>query len=244
MPLKVTGAKQLKLVSAFGRESVLDAKDGIAVLPVPELPVYVELAPGQSIEVIPTDWGPNLARADGVTVSSSGKPEHPVDAKIPNPTSKVVNGELENWYWSQVPAAQPWMSNVESFPAWVEIALPGPQKIARVIVFSAPPWQWQGSLLDYELQYEHDGRWVSLGRVQEPTETYQVFTATTRTTVDSFYSDRWIFQHEFSPVTVSKIRLLVNDVTWGGGATEAVAKAGGQTGPHQIMLREVEIYGK
>ena len=38
-----------------------------------------------------------------------------------------------------------------------------------------------------------------------------------------------------------KIRLLVHDTTWGGGATEAVVKAGGQTGPHHIMLREVEI---
>jgi hypothetical protein len=41
-----------------------------------------------------------------------------------------------------------------------------------------------------------------------------------------------------------RIRLLVHDVTWGGGATQAVSKAGGQTGPHQIMLREVELYGR
>lgn len=244
VPLKVTGPGDLKVVSAFGRTSTLRAVGGEALLPVAELPVYVELAAGQAIEVVPTAWGTNLARAEGVQVTSSGKPEHPVDAKIPNDTAKIVNGELENWYWSQVPAAQPWMSNVEAFPAWVEIALPAPQTISRVVVFSAPPWQWQGSLLDYELQYEQQGRWVTLGRVHEPTETFPVFTPTTRTSVDSFYSDRWVFQHQFSPIKASKIRVLVNDVTWGGGATADVVKAGGQTGPHQIMLREVEIYGR
>ena len=66
----------------------------------------------------------------------------------------------------------------------------------------------------------------------------------TRTSVDSFYSDRWVFTHEFQPVKTDALRLLVHEVTWGGGATEAVAKAGGQTGPHQIMLREVEIYDR
>ncbi len=240
--LKVTGPGRLKLVSAFGRESTIEAEQGRVLLPVPELPVYVELAAGQSLEVVPDAWGTNLARAKGVRVASSGKAEHPVDAKIPNSTDKVVNGELENWYWSQVPAAQPWMSNVDEFPAWVEVALPKAQTIGRVVIFSAPPWQWQGSLLDYELQYEQDGHWVTLERVKEPTETFRFFTPATRTSVDSFYSDRWIFQHAFAPIKTAKLRLLVHNVTWGGGATEDVAQAGGQTGPHQIMLREVEIY--
>ena len=80
--------------------------------------------------------------------------------------------------------------------------------------------------------------------MQEPLQTFKVFSPATRTSVDTFFSDRWIFQHEFPPITAAKIRLLVNEVTWGGGTTEDVTKAGGQTGPHQIMLREVEIYAK
>jgi hypothetical protein len=113
-----------------------------------------------------------------------------------------------------------------------------------VVVYAAPPWQWQGSLLDYELQYEKDGQWATIQRVQEPARTFKVFSPATRTSVDSFYSERWIFQHSFAPVKTARIRLLVHDVTWGGGATEDVTKAGGQTGPHQIMLREVEVFGK
>ena len=95
------------------------------------------------------------------------------------------------------------------------------------------------------MQYDDGGKWVTAEHVQEPLLTYPFFTASTRTSCDSYFSDRWIFQHHLAkPVTTSKLRLLVHEVTWGGGATEEVTKAGGQTGPHQIMLREIEIYGR
>lgn len=242
--LKVTGGEKLKIVSAFGIESELPVKAGLALLPVPELPVYVELAAGQSIEVVPKNWGENFARAEGVKATSSGANEHPADPKIDNSTLKIHNGQLENWYWSQKPESQPWLSNVEKFPAWVEIALPQPKEIARVVVFAAPPWQWQGSLLDFELQYHNGSDWVTLERCTEDPKTFKVYTPVTRTSVDSFYSDRWIFEYLGKPVKTDRIRLLVHEATWGGGATEIVGQAGGQTGMHQIMLREVEIYGK
>jgi len=41
----------------------LPVKDGHVLLPVPELPVYVELAAGQSIEVVPQNWGEKFAKA-------------------------------------------------------------------------------------------------------------------------------------------------------------------------------------
>ncbi len=161
-----------------------------------------------------------------------------------NVVSKLINGEQENWYYAQRPGQAPWMDNAATFPTWVEIRLPAPAAVARVIVYAAPPWQSQGTLLDYELQYERNGQWVTIEHVKEPTRTLCVFTPPTRTTVDSFFSDRWIFQHQFPPVTTQKIRLLVHDCTWGDGATKEETEAGGQTGPHQATLREVEIYGK
>ncbi len=249
--LEVKGGDSLHIVSAFGVESELPVKDGRAVLTVPELPVYVEPAKDQTIAVVPQDYGPDLALAPGATAVADGAPEYPTEKpgtpkekRINNDVGKIINGQFENWYWAQKKDDQPWMSNVKEFPAAVEVRLPKPTEVARVIVYAAPPWQLQGSLLQYELQYDDGGKWVTLDKVDEPTKTYKVWTPVTRTTVDSFYSDRWIFQHHFKPVTTSKIRLLVHDVTWGGGATKDVADAGGQTGLHQIVLREIEVYGK
>jgi hypothetical protein len=103
----------------------------------------------------------------------------------------------------------------------------------------------QSTLVDYELQYDDYGVWKSIERVQEPTRTYKVYTPFVRTSVDTFFSDRWVFQHHFKPVTTQKIRLLINATTFGGGATKLVPDAGGQSwGTPVLMLREVEIYGK
>ncbi len=243
--LAVNGGGSLRLVSAFGHTRDLPAAGGRVTLPVPELPVYVELAPGQTIEVVPADWGPNLARRAGVTAAASGTGTHPVDKSIRNDITKIINGELENWYWSQQKDDQPWMDDTKGFPAWVEVRLPEPTPVARVIVYAAPPWQWQGTLLDYELQIDRGGTWETVDRVREPSRVLKVFSPPTRTTVDQFASDRWVFQHHLpAPVTTGKVRLLVHDTTFGGGATKDVADAGGQTGPHQIMLREIELYAK
>ena len=237
------GGDKLHVVSAFGVEQDIPVKDGHATLAVPEIPVYVELAQGQTIEVSPMDWGSNLAMAPGVIAKASGTGEHPADKSIKNDIAKIHNGVLENWYYTQQKESQPWMDNTKEFPAWVELDLPKPTPVERVVIYACPPWQWQGTLQDYELQYDDNGKWVTLEHVQEPLRTFAVFTPPNRTTVDSFFSDRWIFQHHFKPVTTQKIRIFVYNTTFGGGAMKISDEAGGQTGPHQIDLREIEIYG-
>ena len=241
--LAVRGGASLHVVSAFGVTQDLPLAAGRVTLPVPELPVYVELAPGQTIQVVPVDFGPDLALAPGTTASASGTGVSPLDPSYPNDISKVINGVLENWYWNQGPGDHPWMDNTPGFPAWVQVTLPQTTKISHVVVYAGVPWQSDGSLLDYELQYDNNGQWATIEHVQEPTNVVGYFTPSVFTTVDSFYSDRCIFEHDFPAVSTSKIRLLVHDATWGGGANPAVVTAGGQTGPHQITLREIEVYG-
>jgi hypothetical protein len=242
--LKVTGATSLRVVSAFGVEQTVPVQAGKVLLTVPELPVYVQLQTGQTLDVVPTNWGRNLARSPGVVATAQGNPAHPKEANVPNDIAKITNGALENWYYRQVPRDQPWMSNVPRFPAWVELRLPARTSISRAVIYAAPPWQMQSTLLTYDLQYDDNGVWKTIERVREPTRTYKVWSPVLRTKVDSFFSDRWIFEHKFAPVTTQKIRLMVYDTTWGGGATKDVVDAGGQTGPHQITLREIELYAQ
>jgi hypothetical protein len=212
---------------------------------VPELPVYVELARGQVISVLPTQWGADLARMAGVTVTSSVPPETDPKREGINDIAKINNGELENWYYAQKPKTGPWTANNPTFPASVDINFPAPQSVSRVVVYAAPPWQGQSTLTDFEVQYDDNGNWVTLQHIVEPTKTFQVFSPPTRTSVDSFFSDRWLFPISFKPVTTSKIRLLVHMTTYGGGATKLVPEAGGQaSGTPDLVLREIEVYGK
>jgi hypothetical protein len=231
-------APSVHVVSAFGEERDVAAQNGSILLPVTEIPTYVEFT--GSLSVVPQSWGTNLAL--GKPVTSTVMSHHPSDASIINPTTKVTNGEFENWYYLQTQETKVWVDCSFTFPAWVEIDLQQPTTLDRVVIYSGVPWQWDGTLLDYDLQYDQNGSWVTLQTVQEPTRTMKTFTIANRTSVDSFFSDRWVFSHSFSPVTTRKLRVWVRDVTYGGGANQLVAEIGGQTGLRIINLREVEAY--
>ena len=243
--LIVRGGKTLKAVSPFGVAALLPVKAGRVTLPVSELPVYVELSAGQNLSVVPLNYGPNLARLPGVSIDAPGKAED---------LDKLHNGRFENWYYSQVGGSGPWTDGgawdkaqaaaPPPTPLAVTLTLPTAHKVVRAIVYASPPWQSQSTLLDFELQYDAGGVWKTLQRVKEPTRTFPVYSPNNRTTVDSFFSDRWVFPLSFPPVTTRRLRLLIHDATFGGGATKDIIAAGGQAGPRAVTLREIEVYEK
>ncbi len=244
--LKLSTNDPVKIVTAWGESSTRTPIKNRLALTVPEVPVYVELATGQTVDVAPTDWGADLALKS--TVTASGDSTHPAGAQIENSPAKLVNGELETWYLNQTNADYAWTSNQKEIsaahPLTVEIDLPSVQTFNRVLVYAAVPWQAGGSLLDYELQYDKNGVWTPLDHIVEPAKTFKVWTPFARSKVDQFYSDRDVFSHSFAPVTSGKIRLVINAVTVGGGALQMVQDAGGQTGYHQATIREIEVYNE
>ena len=241
--LAVRGGTKLHTVSAFGVEQDLSVTNGRVTLSVPEIPVYVELADKQEIDVMPLVWGDNLARNPNTVVTSSGGVLNPDDPKVPNPTSKLVNGEFESWYWTQQNTGDPWEADLRDGPVSIDFELPEAQPVEHVVIYCCPCWQRWGALLDYELQYDSKGKWVTIEHVKEPTRTLGVYSAPYLSTVDTFFSGRYIFRHDFASVTTKKIRLLINRATQGGGADMRVKEAGGQCGENFACIKEVEIYG-
>lgn len=80
--VKATGTSAT-VVSAFGVETTVPVVGGIATVPVGELPVYVRGGAG----IVPANYGPNLARAPGVTITASGGGQ----------VEKLNNGKMETW---------------------------------------------------------------------------------------------------------------------------------------------------
>ena len=241
--LKIKGTDKLHTVSAFGVTADVPVVNGEAALLVPMLPVYVELAPGQTMDVEPVDWGPNFALFPEVVAETDGSPEYPGDKTVFNDAGKVINGTLESEYYGQTKDSRPWTSNVTQFPTALTLTWPEPTILDRVNVFAAPPWQAQGTLLDYELQYDKDDQWVTIEHVQEPATVVKAATAATNTTWDNYASDRWVFQHHFPAVTTRRLRLLIHDATYGGDPTKDLSDASAQAAPHQVTLREIQVFG-
>jgi hypothetical protein len=240
LELTISGAASVKVVSPFGMERTLPVVAGKVTVPVGELPTYVEFT--GTLAVSRSDWGPNLARQTGVSAAASGATTHPIFTGVNNSIGKIINGQLESWYWTQAPDAHIWSANNASYPGWVEVRLPSAQSIDRVVIYAGVLWQADGSILDYQLQVDQGGQWVTVDSVKEPVNTFRTFNQANHTTVDSFYSERPVFTHSFAPVTTQKIRLLVNDVTWGGASNKELKDAGSQSGVYQLNLREIEVY--
>ncbi len=89
------------------------------------------------------------------------------------------------------------MGNTPPVPAWVQITLPRATPISHVVVYAGVPWQNDSSLLDYELQYDSNGQWVTLEHVRSRPMSSISSRRPVHTTADSFYSDRYLFKHDF-----------------------------------------------
>lgn len=240
--LSLPGATSAHCISAFGVASDYPVTNGLLALPVSELPVYVELPSGQACSVIAPVYGQNLARQTGVTITANGSGTNPLNSSYPNPTSKLNNGIYENWYYTLNNNNFPWTSNVSSFPATVEIDLPSTQSVSDVLIYAGVPWQLMSTLLDYNLQYWNGSSWVTIEHVVEPTKTVVAYTYFAWCAVDSYFSDRCLFEHHFTPVKTSKLRLSINNTTYGGAADSTITNASGQGGFQQAVIREIEIY--
>ncbi len=243
---KVQGGTSLNVVSDFGVESTIPVVNGVATLAVGDMPVYVELAAGQVADIIPQNWGTNVAALPGVTALSSGDGLNPVDPSLPNDIGKTHDGVIQSWYLTENASTDTWYDDTPAGkPAWLELDFPQPTSVDSAIVYSGDPWQWRGSLLDFQLQYfdNTSNSWVNVDHVQEQPKTLSVYSPVEDTTVDSFYSQRWIFPVQFQPVTISRIRILVNSQTYGGAADALESAAGGQSGPDVFCVTDFQVFG-
>ena len=238
--LNVSSGATIHVVSAFGVVADLPVVNGQVTLPVPNLPIYVELAAGQSIQVVQPAYGADLALAPGTTVTTTASSTANLAA------GELVNGLFENWYYQQNGQDSPWTDDTPAGQSnWVQISLPVSQWVDRVVIYAVAPWQTAGTLMSYSIQYNDNGNWVTLGQASVAPKTFAVYTPATWTTLDTFWNEQSQFITTFLPVYTNQIRINILQSSYGGGATSLVPQAGGQAdGNQSLSLEEVEIDGQ
>jgi hypothetical protein len=238
--LQITGSTTVTLVDCFGNTSTLtcDSKNLVTV-PVTLEPCYVRLGSGVTAVVEQVVYGPNVARW-GASPTAVG---------TINPR-RVVDGVLENSYYAATAEPTEWRDDA-TLPTTLRIDFAEVGKAARrqridcVVIDCPTPWQEQGTLLDYDLEYlTVGGVWTTIATVTEPKLVSSVLTNQSQLGcyVETYHSGRSLFVHRFSVVTATAIRLTVRDCTFGGGMDQASVDAGGQTGAHKLRIREVSVY--
>ncbi len=237
--LAVKGAESLVVVSPFGVASTVDVNAGRAVVAIEHgIPTYVRVPEDVTVRVLPGDYGTDLLRGKTVTTSGSGAR-----------ASQVTSGEWETWYdrlrgTATTDPSSPFLDDTASFPAWVEVDCGGSTTLDTIVIACPPPWQAQGTLLDYDLQRWNGSSWVTIETVTEPTNTVAAIGSQDlfACQAESYFSGRCVFVLTFAPVAATKFRIYVRSATYGGSPDAATLAAGGQSGPHNICLRAIEGY--
>lgn len=235
----VKGATALTVVDCYGVESLAPVTDGqVEVATANGVPTYVQVPAGATAKPVLRRYGVDLAL--DATHSSSGS-----GAGGP----KTHDGLLRTWYFlisgdNVADETAPYLNDTASFPMWDAWTWGAPQTFDTVQVLCPPPWQGQGTLLDFDLQRWTGSTWATIETVTEPTRTVPWLSDNRdhECKAVSYFADRSTFQFEFAPITTTALRLLVRDATYGGSPDAVTLAAGGQAGPHKSCIRAFRVY--
>jgi len=243
MPLdfEVRGAKSLDLVDAWGNASTAPVQNGKATLTLAQLPLYVRLPRGAELVAPKLNFGRNVAALAQFSYSTtSGKSDFAL----------LNNGVVETYHAGNpngdTNGAKIWTGDlpgdVASTPQTLEMRFEAPQTLETVVIRGVRADNAFCALLAYDLQWQDGETWKTIESVKRPMPpSEEARTADASRAI--WMDDTNFFVHRFKPVTTSRLRLVVHDVTH-GFVSDAVSRAWGNAIPQKLMLREVELYAR
>jgi hypothetical protein len=229
---KVEGAAALAVTDAWGNAKIALAADGKLVLRLDQLPIYVTVPKGAKLVPSVIDFGPNLAGKATFTYSSTFKGE----------MAQLNNGVLETYHNANpngdTKGKLIWAGDLAETPQTLGIAFEKPTTVQRVVLRGVRPDNTFGTLLDYDLEAKVDDVWKLIETVKRPMPPSEKVT-TADSVGAAWVDDTNFFVHEFAPLTVTELRLLVRSATHGLLPDNRVRSAPAP----KVMLREIEIHG-
>jgi hypothetical protein len=233
----VTGASTVDTVDAWGNVTTRAVSGGTITVPANQLPSYIRCPSGVTATPVAVNYGIDAVAPQrtmiGLTAPASD---------VGFPASAVIDADVSTY-----------RATSTTLPADVVVTFPTKTRFDRVVVRTAPPWQLESALLDFDIDAKVGGSWTTVGTFTEPTPvvTWASHADVGRGFTDSYYSRKstWVLELA-TAVEATDVRVHVRDVTYGGGATLATTNGGGlltvgdtgQTGPRRVCLSEVRVY--
>lgn len=250
--LSVAGASSVQVANHFGRVTTVAVTGGRAVIQCGPEPVHVRVPAGVGVTVVPTNYG-SVVLPSGVTFDPSTSGNGP---------ERAMDGELQNSYeYGRTAGAggvnDAWMATPGDYlPAWWTARFAA-CTFDTIEVICPPPWQGNGSLLDFDIQVLKGGQWetVYTQTITPPSVVWTSDKATSACWSDIFWDRRRIFVARLgSPTTATGIRIWARNVSWGGSATvdqartlraldeQGRGKVIGQGGHPRMTIQDVALY--
>jgi hypothetical protein len=133
--------------------------------------------------------------------------------------------------------------NTETFPKTITCLSPFESYIVdRLVVWSTPPYQDMGTLIDFDVQTTDDGStWTTRQRITQTTNTVRFYSSDDDSKRESYSALKHVFVVNLeSPITIKGIRLVIRDATYGLFVDSEMKT--GTTQKKGVVLRSVEAY--
>lgn len=134
--LQLSNNNPVKVVDAWGKSSTQTPVNNRLTITVSELPVYVEAASNQTLNITPFNWGTNLARGAQFSYTSGVADAPYYQPNVSNGANKLGDGLLESWYLAD--DERPWISNQSEIslanPVNIEVQLPAARTVNRAVI--------------------------------------------------------------------------------------------------------------
>ena len=228
------GATALNVTDSWGNVSAVPVRNGKASLEIGQLPIYVQLAAGQSLDAPDMDFGRNLAPRAEFVYSSTTKS-----------TMNLLNNGVIETYNAGNPngdtnGAKIWQGDLPSPGQNLEMRFARPTPVNKIVVRTPRADNGFTTLLDYDIQAWDGAAWKTVAEVRRPMPATEP-AVTADATHAIWMDDTSVFAHTFAPVTTDRLRLVARETTR-GFLPDDRSRAWANQIPQKLMLREVEIY--
>lgn len=186
----LTEAPSVELTDCMGNRSTLVAKNGRVSVEFDNFPIYLKVAPDQSLA--PAYGGGIMKTAPNLALSALGAS---VEVSTPSsdpkatPPEVMIDGDwtaYANGRWTED------VSGTNSYPDTIEITLPEPASVGSVMLHHEYGG-WQRTLRDFDVEAFTDGKWQIVDSIR-----------------GNYYAEAT--HHAFTPVTTDRVRVVVHAV--------------------------------
>ena len=238
------GTDKLLVADHFGNESYVDIVGGEAMLNVPRTPIYVKASEGQTISVVPLDFGTNLASGIVPTYSAA--------AGLPNiPNSdlrKITNGILETNNPNAPGGSAMIVWNDEAvFPIYFTLDFGAETEMNKMIFYHYQPDNGYSEVYEFNVEYWDGNSWVLLQNIKN-----NVVESDLLNNMRNYHFHQWKDMRSLNVVnfnktiTTSQLRVTVLDTGYGWIVSENEFDwiwANWGRPPHKsLTIREIEVY--
>jgi hypothetical protein len=240
-PFSVRNARAVTVMDWAGNVVRAPLSRGTITLTLTQMPTYIRVPKGGTLEPQKLDFGKNIASTAKFTFNGNADVKNL--GSLTNGIIEVVHAGHPHGGTDQPPFFR---QTVTNFPQMIEFEFPNQQAVSKMLVIGARPDNAFCGLLDFDVQYFNASskKWVTAKEVRTRHPASEFGAASPYSSVYSWHEDTHGFVVEFSrPIKATQFRLVILRATRGLLADDPVALQGfGGPFDSGVHLREIEIY--